>query len=148
MRKNFFCTILVFTVTFLSCKDCDEENNPIAGCTDSRALNSNFNAVQDDGSCIYSNATFYASASTFNGIPIVRVDVNVNGNNLGSTNGTFFPSGPGNCSVPGTIPFQFQNGENIDWNATVILATGATIITSGTARPSSISNCIKVNITK
>lgn len=145
--KTTFIKLLLFSITIIlySC-ECEEE--PIKGCTNSKAINKDINAEVDDGSCVYSSVAFYSSASFFNGIPISKVDLNINGNHIGSTNGTFYPNGPGNCSAPGTVPFKFSNSNSVDWNATVFLANGATIITSGTASPNSIYDCIKINLTK
>ena len=142
MKKIILFTLLpVIALIFFT--GCVEE-----GCTDPNALNTDFTADEDDGSCIYSRVGFYASAGFFNGIAISRVDVSINGNNIGTTSGIFYPGGPGNCSAPGTVPYQFENGRSVDWNATVFLVSGATIFTSGQVSPSSVSECIRVNMTQ
>lgn len=119
------------------------------GCTDANALNRDYDAIVNDGSCRFSNVTFYANAGFFNGIPITKIDVTVNGNGVGSIlGGSYYPSGPGNCVAQGTVAYQFINGNKIDWNTTVYLASGATLFGSGQVLPSSVSDCIKVNVTR
>ena len=115
------------------------------GCTDPKALNSDFDAKKDDGSCEYSKATFYARYGVNEGV--VKIDLMVNGNFVGSIDGVNWPSGPGNCSAIGTIPFQFENGETIDWNTLIYLSNGNKTSSSGELSPQSFSDCIKVNIT-
>lgn len=117
------------------------------GCTDTNALNKDYNAEENDGSCQYSTAVFYASAGYYSGIAISKIDVTVNNESIGSIFG-IYPNGPGNCSAQGTVSFQFPNGNKVDWNTTVYLSNGAVIFGSGQASPSSVSNCIKVNVTR
>lgn len=142
MKKS--CVLLLTSILALtlltSCKE--------KGCTDAKALNKDYNADVNDGSCIYSNVVFYASAGFFNGIPITKIDITINGNNIGTIPGTFYPSGPGNCSAQGTVSYRFLNGSGVDWNSTVYLASGATLFGSGQLSPSSVSDCIKVNVTR
>lgn len=142
--KNFLYLFTFSIVFFCVSTSCNKKK----GCTDDKALNKNYEASVNDGSCRYSNVTFYASAGFYSGIPITKIDVTVGGNAIGSIPGTYYPSGPGNCSAQGTISFQFDNSNKIDWNTTVYLASGATIFGSGQVSPSSVSDCIKVNVTK
>ena len=117
------------------------------GCTDDNALNYNFEANHNDGSCYYSTITFYAKYGFFNGIPINKIDVSVNGDFIESLSAVY-PNGPGNCNANGTGKYQCQSGDPVDWNTIVYLANGATIFGSGNISPSSISSCIKVNVTR
>lgn len=117
------------------------------GCTDSTALNRDFSADKDDGSCRYSRVTFYAQYPAYSGIPINRIEVSVNGNSIGAIN-AIYPNGPGNCSAQGTVSYLFTNGASADWNTVVFLANGGTVLGSGSISPSSVSECIRVNVTR
>lgn len=140
--KTIFIFIIFIAISLLFFVSCGK------GCTDAKALNTDFSAEKNDGSCEYSKVGFYASEGFFSGIPIVKVDVSVDGNNIVTTNGTFYQNGPGNCSASGTIAYQFESGNSVDWNATVFLLSGATIFTSGQISPSSVHECIRVNMTR
>jgi hypothetical protein len=134
--------LLIFAVVLLpfmeSCKK---------GCRDNKALNYDSDAAKDDGSCRFSNVVFYGQYPAFNGIPIVKIEVTVNGENLGSIT-SFYPSGPGNCSATGTINYPFRSGELVDWNTTVLLANGNTVFGSGQVTADRFTECLKVNVTK
>ncbi len=132
--KNLFISILsVGCLSFIiSLSSCHTK-----GCTDSKAINQKFDADENDGSCKYSKAIFYGSQIS----PFPPVTVNVNGSSIGTIN-AFYPSGPGNCSVPGVATYQFVNGSKIDWVAIDAVGT----IFSGTLDPSSVSECLKVRV--
>jgi hypothetical protein len=117
------------------------------GCMDTKALSYNSDAKKDNGSCTYSKVTFYAKYGYYNTIPITQVTINVKGNTLGNLSAVY-PNGPGNCSAPGTLVYQFQDGQPADWNSTVKLANGATLFGSGTISPNRYEECIKVNVTQ
>ena len=139
MRQLFALVILLSSMFLLnSCK---------RGCTDSKALNYDVSADKSDGSCRYSTATFYASAGFFNGVPINRIDLSIEGSGAGTINAVY-PAGPGNCSAPGTVIYQFENGSTVDWNSVVYLSNGQTLLGSGTASPSSFNECVKINVTQ
>lgn len=142
--KNKFIYLILTLTTICSIFSCEKKK----GCTDPKALNRDYDAYVNDGSCKYSVVTFYSSAGFYNGIPITKIDVTINSSALGTIPGTFYPSGPGNCSAQGTVPFQFESGDKVDWNTTVYLASGATLFGSGQVSPSSGSDCIKVNVTR
>ncbi|MFZ4671403.1 MAG: hypothetical protein ACOYLT_05245 [Flavobacterium sp.] len=139
MKKNFLFLSLV--IIFIGISGCEQK-----GCTDPKALNVNFDAKKDDGSCKYSKVTFYQSAAYLGGITIKKVSVTVNGVSVGETAG-FWPSGPGNCTATGTVPYEFTNGNSIDWNAVITLVSGGVFYSSGTVAPNSSSTCIKINVT-
>ncbi|MEO7991386.1 MAG: hypothetical protein ABI663_17675 [Chryseolinea sp.] len=128
---NFLLAIFAFAL-LVSTSGCDEE-----GCTDSKALNQDFTADKDNGSCTYSTAVFYGSIPS----PFPPVTVTVNGSTVGTIS-AYYPSGPGNCSVPGVATFQFDNGEKVDWVVTDAIGN----IFSGTLEPNSFSDCLKVRV--
>ncbi len=139
MRQLLALVVLLTSMIFLnSCK---------RGCTDSKALNYDVSADKSDESCRYSTATFYASAGFFNGVPINRIDLSIEGSGAGTINAVY-PAGPGNCSAPGTVIYQFENGSTVDWNSVVYLSNGQTLLGSGTASPSSYNECVKINVTQ
>jgi hypothetical protein len=145
MRLPKLALLLSLSCAAFGCCGLFQKNCP-EGCTDSRALNHDVDAEEDDGSCVYSEAVFYAQFGFFNGIPITQIDVSVEGSNIGVINAVY-SGGPGNCFATGTAHYQFTNGESISWNTTAHLASGAQIFSSGTLRPTSIE-CIKVNVTR
>lgn len=147
--SRFVPAITIISLVILT--SCFEDDSPRPeekrGCTDSKALNQDFQADVNDGSCKYSTVTFYAKFGFFNGIPISSIDVSVNGGNIGAITATY-PNGPGNCSASGTVKYDFGSGDSIDWNTVVFLANGASIFNSGSISPSSFQECIRVNVTQ
>lgn len=129
---------------FSSCCDLADTN----GCTDARALNYDAGATNNDNSCNYSKATFYARFNIYSGVPIVKIDVSVDGAFTGSIfNGAIWPAGPGNCSAAGTVGYQFNSSDSVDWNAEIYLANGVVLLASGSTSPNSFSECIQINVT-
>jgi hypothetical protein len=141
--KNKYSLLVLCTLSTLFICSCEKER----GCTDNNARNHSFLAEEDDGSCVYSTATFYASNGFYAGIPIMKIDVSVDGSAIGSIT-SVFPAGPGNCSAQGTLAYTFENGKKVDWNATVYLASGGVVFGSGQAAPLSSQDCIKINVTR
>jgi hypothetical protein len=140
MRIIILLLALFSFATIMSCKK-------KRGCTDSKSLNFDVDADKNDGSCRYSKVTFYAKYGAYSGIPIMSIDVTVDGNMIGSINAVY-PNGPGNCAAQGTVPFTFGSGKTSDWNTVVNLANGAKIFGSGSVTPTSLQDCIKVNVTQ
>ena len=132
-------SIIVFGFLFASCKK-------VPGCTDLHALNYEYSAEVDNGTCYYSSTTFYAKYGYYSGIPINQIDIAVDGSAIGSIN-SVYPSGPGNCSATGTVTYEHYDGDNHDWNSTVYLANGAVVYGSGTVKSSSSIDCKKMNVT-
>lgn len=148
MKKNLLQVSLFALILTISSCDLFPLREPNPGCTDIKALNYDYSAEVDDGSCTYSNAVFYAQWPAYNGITIVRTDITVNGNQQGTISYSIYPNGPSNCFAPGTVQYQFQDGNSVSWNAVHYLSTGVTIFAGGTISPSSSNDCIKVNVTQ
>ncbi len=146
--KKPLILILSILITCCSSDDDNSESDPIYGCTDEKSLTFDSMADTDDDSCIYSDLTLYARYNFFQNIPITNIDISIDGEYIGSiANGFIWPNGPGNCSSTGTVQYQFQNSESIDWNATIFLANGQTISSSGTKSPNRSIECIKISVT-
>ena len=143
--KNY--VIFYLCVQFLLIISCEPQEVLVGGCIDRDALNYSYNADVDDGSCQYSNVVFYARYGYYTGIPITQIDVTVNGDYKGSLAATY-PTAPSNCYAPGTVQYEIQDGEDVNWNVIITLANGASFTTGGTTRPSAFNECIKVNVTK
>lgn len=149
-------TYLFFAITVLLClASCNNDDDatapapaPVVGCMDSRSLNYNPIATIDNGDCAYSQVTFYGRYNAYNTALgpayIDHVEVFVEGNFIGYT--AHYPNGPGNCSSPGTVSYQFQDRNTVDWNSTVYLTNGMQLYWSGTVTPTP-AGCIKVNVT-
>ncbi len=124
-----------------------QKKAPVRGCTDMTSLNYNSSAEADDGSCRFSQVTFYAKYGYYNGVPITSIDVSVNGNTLGTIN-TIYPTPPGNCGAQGTVAYSFSKNTSYNWNTVVHLLNGAIVYGSGTASPLAGVDCVKVNVTQ
>ncbi|MBR9919789.1 MAG: hypothetical protein GYB31_03055 [Bacteroidetes bacterium] len=134
-------TLLLLLSTFML-TSCFEE----PGCTDPAALNYEYDATENDGSCQYSDITFYSKYGYYAGVPISKIDVIVEGSSIGAVTAVY-PNGPGNCSAQGNILYSISAGETVNWNAEITLVTGAVFFASGgSVKPSSSQECIKVNV--
>lgn len=152
MKTNYFLIAFAAILFLASCSD-DDDPIPapaaIAGCMDARSLNYNPGATIDNGNCEYSQVTFYGKYSAYNtafGLVFIdHVEVYVDGNAVGAFS-AYYPNGPGNCSSPGTVSYQFQDRNTVDWNSIVYLVNGTQLFGSGTITPNG-AECIKVNVT-
>ena len=105
----------------------------VQGCTDGNALNYEFGANEEDGSCRFSNVVFYSAVDLGN----FGVTINLDGVESGEIT-TFYPNPPNNCTAPGTVQITLLDGEAHDWDATH--ASGA--ISTGIVQASSQQECI------
>lgn len=133
LRNLLLVLFLLILITLTGCGLFEKKK----GCTDIKALNHDFSAEKEDGSCMYSKAIFYASFFS----PFPPVTVTVDGSTVGTITAAY-PTGPGNCSVPGVATYQFQEGNQVDWIAT----DQAGFIFSGVLSPKSSQDCILVKV--
>lgn len=136
-------TIVLISILAFSIFSCEKEK----GCMDNSALNFDGFAEKEDGTCKFSRVSFFASAGFFNGIPITKIELELDGNYLGNIS-SIYPNGPGNCSATGTLSYEFQNGDSREWNSKVYLVSGAIIFGSGRISPSRTQECIRTNVTR
>jgi len=71
--KKIFYAFLAASIILVSCKKEEESSinipNSVEGCTDSTAINYNFNATSDNGSCIYDiTGVWETQATLVNGV--------------------------------------------------------------------------------
>jgi hypothetical protein len=118
----------------------------VGGCTDSKALNRDYKADDDDGSCEYSTVVFYGKYSYYGIFPIAKVDVTIDGSYAGSLSAVY-PNGPSNCFASGTVQYEFNDGSSVSWNSVITLSNGVFYTAGGTISPNSSQDCIKVNAT-
>ena len=131
IKKIILFSAALFCITELS--SCKKKK----GCTDPNALNRDFDADKDDGSCIYYTAIFYMSVNN----PARPVSVAVDGNAIGTITAQY-PGGPGNCIAPGCAIYKFKTGQRVSWVAT----EPGGLIWTGTVEPSSVFDCIKIRV--
>lgn len=119
------------------------------GCTDTKALNFDFEATKDNGSCIYSSVTFYASNKVWpDQTTIKKIYVTVNGTHLGSIDTEFYEFGFETCEESGTLSYKFDSGEEIHWMKTIFYENGDTFNGVYTyLPPDKTDRCLKVNLT-
>ena len=101
MKHSITISIFGLLMIFAAC------HKPVKGCTDMTALNYNSSAEDNDGSCTFSQMTFFARYGFYNGIPITSIDVTVNGNAAGTIN-TVYPV-PSMTSAPGLRSLAFAS---------------------------------------
>ena len=108
--------------------------DPVRGCTESRALNYDSDADEDDGSCSFSKVIFH---KTLLGPPI---EITVDGTVVGIITATGVP---GNCSAPGNALYELADGDAHDWNG--VSADGLSIF-SGIVQASRTKACVMVRV--
>lgn len=141
--------LLLLSIPLLFILSCDLLQPELeGGCTDSKALNQDFTADFDDGSCEYSTVVFYGRYVYYGPFlfSIAKVDVTIDGNYKGSLSAVY-PNGPSNCDAPGTVKHEFEDGSSVNWNAVITLSNGTFYTAGGTVSPSSSQSCIRINAT-
>lgn len=130
---TLLAAILIVGALFVSGCGLFEEDR-VRGCTDERALNHDYGSNEDDGSCAYSQVIFYRAADG----PAVAVTVDTHP--IGIIR-DFDPSGPGDCSAPGGLTYQLEDGDRHRWRAETLQSRLSGIIQ---AKPTTPCMYIKV----
>ena len=143
MKPLFLLAALVVAFAFTGCKR--------EGCTESNALNYDSEAKKNDGTCSFSNVTFYTWTETYfetaGPFDVVKIDVSVDGVPIGTIDPVvvyFF--GPGNCNSSGTVSYQLQNGDTHEWNAVMHGPNGETAHSSGVISSVRGSDCVMIEL--
>ena len=136
-------TFLLGIIIVISC-------NRQEGCPDEKALNYEMFPEKDNfDMCCYSRVSFYISNDWYwdNGNQVCwdAVELYINQNKIGNIT-SIWPYGPGNCSASGTVQYQFNDGESIDWEAKIYLQNGVVLLSTGMVSPSRNTECIVVNV--
>jgi len=115
------------------------------GCTDYVALNFKEKAEKDDGSCIYTSITFYADSANYPGTTINRIDITIDGINIGTFNGAYMNLP--DCSNPGELStrFSIEDAGKVTWQSKTYLTNGTFLTKTGTVTPDSATSCVIVN---
>jgi hypothetical protein len=122
--KNVLFILAFASLAVISCSK-DKE-----GCNDRRASNYDSKVVVDDGSCIFTDLTFYADSSHIDGIAISKIEVTVNGSLIGSFNG-YFNNGNQVCGATNTAVFETNGESEVAWSAVIYQLGGTTVSRSG-----------------
>ncbi|MGB0887904.1 MAG: hypothetical protein ACPGSL_07260 [Vicingaceae bacterium] len=110
-------TFLLLAISFFMITSCSKDKE---GCNDRRASNYDQNVVVDDGSCIFTAVTFYADSNQTNGFNFSSIDVIVNGDEIGTFNGSgFFTNGSQVCGSPNTAVFKTRGESEVRWTARI-----------------------------
>ena len=117
----------------------------VPGCMDPTSLTYNYEANVDDGTCRYSDVTFFSRYLFYGGVAIASIEVTVDGESIGFIGG-YYPNGPQGCFAPGTLKYTFRDGIPIDWGAKIYLMNGQLMFASGRLSPTNFDDCIPVNV--
>lgn len=117
------------------------------GCNFNEALNYDSDVVIDDGSCTFTNFTFYADTTYYNGIYIEQVDVRFGRELIGSFTG--METEESACGGANTTSYMPSTVENISWTSEIHLLDSlidTVIFTSGEARTSPNIECLEIDV--
>jgi hypothetical protein len=142
MKNYLVLVILLFPILFFSCRK--------RGCIDNNALNDDVTARKDNGTCKYSQITFYSLYDKYGSknAPVASVDMTVNNAYIGTVTGNY-PAGPTSCNDPGNVFYQIVNMSAVSWTATIHYTGGlaADTVVTGDSGPNHFTQCIKINVT-
>lgn len=113
------------------------------GCNFNEALNYDNEVVIDDGSCTFTNFTFYADSIYVNGSQIRRVDVKIGNEVIGNFVGAEDIGSA--CGGPSTVSYSPPSVANVSWTSEIHLAD-TVIVTSGESRTSPGTECLEINV--
>ena len=149
-------TIILFIAVLPFLFSCSKKE----GCNFNEALNYDNEVVVDDGSCTFTNFTFYADTTYFNGLYIKQIDINFDRDSIGTFSGMESESSA--CGGSNTTSYMPSTVENISWTSELHLIDTITetdasgnitytlndtiLSTSGEARTSASIACHEINV--
>lgn len=135
----------------IACSACVKDppaapSKDVPGCMDQAATNFSGGATRSDGSCTFSRVVFYVGSVVPAGA--LPVTVSIDGQVVGTVNGYYPASPPGNCTADFTAQKSLTDGRSHDWNARTApyLPGGGFSANSGTLKADHGSECIKVRV--
>lgn len=137
--KTVFLVIIVIPFLF-SCSNHD-------GCNFNEALNYDNEVNIDDGSCIFTEFTFYADTVYLNGMFITEIDVKIGEAEIGTFNG--MESSESACSGLNTVSYTPSTVESISWTSEIHLMDSiqdTVIFNFGEERTSPNIECLEINV--
>ena len=114
------------------------------GCNDRTATNYDDMVVVDDGSCSYTNITFFADSTHIEGDSIVEIKIEINSTVVDSFAG-MHQFGPGNCGVSNTGNFATNGEPSVSWCSTIYLFSGGLKFRSGEVNTAANLACVEVH---
>lgn len=130
------------------------------GCNFNEALNYDNEVVVDDGSCTFTNFTFYADTTYYNGFFIDKIDVKFDRDLIGTFAGMETPESA--CGGSNTTSYTPRSVENIYWTSELHLIDTITetdalgnvtymlndtiLFTAGEARTSAEMECLTIDV--
>jgi hypothetical protein len=155
MKRHLILLVILLIPIAIITSSCKKD----CGCGDNLATNKT--AYPDLGDCVdnskcnyppkaehkisfyASTSQYYVGSSLYN---VTNVKVFVNGASIGTTS-AWYPSGPGNCICPGTVPYSIDgNGVSVAWYSNVTLSNGTVLIGSGTIYLGDSSDCTSCDV--
>lgn len=120
--------LISLVIIATGCESCEPK-----GCTDVSATNYDMDAVKDCGCCSFEKVVFYSRYPGYhvNGVPypITAYPVKLYINDMeAGTITAFYPSGPGNTTVPGVVIHNPGNQKKVEWYAKVTFPNGSFLI--------------------
>jgi len=147
MKKYLIIIIFLFSIINISCEK-EPQILEKPGCTNTRAINYDYSANVDNGTCEYSNVVFYSKYDMYNIngyiYQINNVEVSVNGNFIGNVT-SYYPNGVSSCYATGCVTYQMITDKKIYWESTINLINHTPIYNSGSLTPYS-SDCLRVSV--
>jgi hypothetical protein len=130
------------------------------GCNFNEALNYDNEVVVDDGSCTFTNFTFYADTTYYNGLYIDQIDIKFDRVLIGSFSG--MEADASACGGSNTTSYTPRSVENISWTSelhlidtvveidtsgnTTYMLNDTVLFTSGEARTAPTLECYEINV--
>ena len=113
------------------------------GCNFNEAINYDNKVIVDDGSCTFTNFTFYADTSKLSGVFVKKIDVKIDNKLIGSFTG--MESSKTACGGANIASYTPTTVEQISWISEIHFQD-TIIVTSGLERTSPNIECLEIDV--